>query len=84
MTEQTYNGFKNYETWNVRLWILNDEYLYYLATEIVQHGGTESPYKVFIRCMKNENKLTTDDGVKWDDPKIDTAAVNRMFAELAE
>lgn len=84
MTEQTYNGFKNYETWNVRLWILNDEYLYYLATEIVQHGGTELPYKVFIRCMKNENKLATDDGVKWDDPKIDTVAVNRMFAELAE
>ena len=84
MTGQTYNGWKNYETWNVTLWIQNDEYLYYLATEIVKHGGIESPYKVFIRSMKNDNKLATDDGVKWDDPKIDNVAVNRMLKCFAE
>lgn len=25
-TEKTYNGWTNYETWNVKLWIDNDEY----------------------------------------------------------
>ena len=84
MTEQTYNGWKNYETWNVTLWIQNDEYLYYLATEIVKHGGTDAPYQVFVRCMKNDCKPATDDGVKWDDPKIDIVRVNKMFTELAE
>ena len=32
MTEG-YNGWKNYETWNVALWLGNDESLYELARE---------------------------------------------------
>ena len=84
MSAQTFNGWANYETWNVALWIQNDEYLYDLATEIVKHGGTELPYKVFIRCMKNDNKFATDDGVKWDDVNIDGIEVNDMMAELID
>ena len=29
----SYNGWENYETWNVALWINNDEGLYNLAME---------------------------------------------------
>ena len=29
--EQGYNGWANYETWNVALWIGNDEGLYRMA-----------------------------------------------------
>ncbi len=27
-TEDEYNGWPNYETWNVNLWVFNDEYAY--------------------------------------------------------
>ena len=32
----TYNGWTNYETWNVALWIGNDEGLYRCQQEIVE------------------------------------------------
>ncbi len=28
MTDTTYNGYTNYHTWNVALWIANDETIY--------------------------------------------------------
>ena len=30
MEQETYNGWKNYETWNVNLWIENEERFYRL------------------------------------------------------
>ena len=27
-TDTTYNGYTNYETWNVMLWLYNEEHLY--------------------------------------------------------
>ena len=89
MTEQTYNGWKNYETWNVTLWIQNDEFLYNTAKACVDFcDDNETPWHKFQRCMMQGQigKFfgKTGDGVKWNDPKIDAVAVNKMFAELAE
>jgi hypothetical protein len=36
MTDETYNGWKNYPTWAVNLWLSNDEGLYHHAREIVR------------------------------------------------
>lgn len=34
--DQTYNGWKNYPTWNVNLWLSNDEGLYRRTLEIIE------------------------------------------------
>lgn len=36
----TYNGHKNWNYWNVSLWILNDEGLYNMAVEAVKETKT--------------------------------------------
>ena len=86
MTEQTYNGWKNYETWNVTLWIQNDELLYTLAynnSRACKKYGKKFTYNKFLPLLEVINE-TTEDGVKWNDSKIDIVAVDRMLAELAE
>jgi hypothetical protein len=37
----TYNGHKNWNHWNVCLWILNDERLYGEAKSAVRHCGSK-------------------------------------------
>ena len=33
-----YNGWSNYETWNVHLWLTNDEGSYEMARDAVRHA----------------------------------------------
>jgi hypothetical protein len=47
--EQGYNGWKNYPTWNVNLWLSNDEGLYNATRELVRDAidnGEESTARV--------------------------------------
>ena len=37
MTDSTYNGWANFETWNVALWIGGDEGLYNFAKEFASY-----------------------------------------------
>ena len=67
------NGWSNYETWNVVLWIGNDEDLYNLAMK----AGT---YKKFLKCVGSMG--TTGDGVNWRDNNIDLNEVGEFFKEL--
>ena len=38
-TDNTYNGWANYETWNAALWIGNDEFLYNTARACVEFAA---------------------------------------------
>jgi hypothetical protein len=42
----SYNGYKNWETWNVALWFANDEGLYRAAMEQVIEAGPFSALNV--------------------------------------
>ena len=76
--DTTYNGWANYETWNVSLYIGNDYGCYCLAKEIVEQGGTYGDFVNMIGYGK------TPDGVKWDDVNIDGIEVNEMMQELVD
>jgi hypothetical protein len=43
----SYNGWENYETWNVALWINNEEGLYHLAMEA-------GDYETLVDVLYNE------------------------------
>jgi hypothetical protein len=84
-----YNGWRNYQTWNVALWIANDEDLYGLAqasahTDI--EAGTRPRYQHFVDTLLFDpgQYALTGDGVRWDDPDLDIAALDDMIAELVE
>jgi hypothetical protein len=67
----SYNGWENYETWNVALWINNDEGLYHLAME----AGN---YEDFVDALEavSFNAKSTPDGVSYRDPKVNVVQLN--------
>ena len=71
LTDQTYQGWTNYETWNVVLWIQNDEELYNLVNKF-EIACYEDLLDVLYDCGSKE----TPNGVKWTDPKINRAEIN--------
>ena len=62
--DTSYNGWENYETWNVALWINNEEGLYHLAMEC-------GDYETLVNRLYDDYGVTeTKDGVKFADPAV--------------
>ena len=76
-TETTYNGWANYETWNVSLWIQNDEGMYNLAKGYSEHG-----YKSLSHVLVELYGPQTPDGVYWQDCELDIFKLSDMLEEL--
>ena len=76
LTDETYNGWQNYATWNVALWLQNDPGLYEMARGYRHHG-----YKS-LSHMLIELIPTTPDGVKWNDEKLNICELNEMMTDL--
>ena len=66
-----YEGWDNRETWNVALWINNDEFYYNLAL------GCDN-YDQFIERVPSDE---TCDGIAWNDPLIDKESLDDMIEE---
>ena len=75
-SETTYNGFKNYHTWNVALWLENDEGLYSFARE---HRDWES----LRTSLDQVGFWHTPDGVSLSDARLDTVALDEVVSELS-
>ena len=64
--DTSYNGWCNFETFNVALWINNTENLYHLAMEA-------GDYETFLELVGN---ATTGDGVKFNDSRVNVIQLN--------
>lgn len=69
----TYNGWTNYETWNVALWLDNDQESYDIAR-------TCSSYREYRTCVPSVN----GDGVSLYDPKLNHKELDKKIKELGE
>ena len=56
-----YNGYANYETWNVAMIISNTEWLYFSASEFMAEFTGKNPYIAFINYVGYESEMTLDD-----------------------
>jgi hypothetical protein len=70
-----YNGWANWETWNVALWLQNNYPHYKIARQY-------DSYDRLIPRLENVFGHMTPDGARWMDPTIDTAALDEMLQDL--
>ena len=73
--DQGYNGWANWATWNVSLWIQNDEATYKVARQYDR-------YDALIPRLEMIWGQMTPDGARWMDGTIDTEALDEMLSEL--
>ena len=72
--EKTYNGWSNYFTWNISLWISNSERLYELS--LTCDSYEEFKYKLGV---SGTNKCETPDGVDFEHPDLNIAELDELF-----
>ena len=76
-----YNGWANYQTWNVALWIDNDEGLYRMAKQ----AGSYKKFVVDLQEFKpNAIAYQTPDKVSWTDSGLDLDELEDMFVEFLD
>ena len=75
MQPDTYNGWRNYQTWDVALWLGNDEALYACARE-------HETYDDVRAALNAQDSTQTPDNVAWNDSALDTKALDEMVQEL--
>ena len=81
MNMETYNGWKNRQTWNVMLWIENDETLYRAAVDFMRGYKGRAPYVAFVKRAGMEQDRTPDN-IAWIGTRLDYKALNESMREL--
>lgn len=66
-----YNGHKNWNHWNVSLWINNDEGLYQIAKACIRRNYTkQAASEEFLRHVKGMGYNSTPDGAPYSKTTI--------------
>lgn len=83
MPKGKYEGWKNYQTWNVSLYINNEYNLYQSAVEFMRLYTGRKPYASFIRYMGMEEERTCD-RIKFLSSSLCYQELNEMMRDLVE
>ena len=66
----TYNGHKNWNHWNVSLWINNDQGLYLLACEYARLYLRDYAAKMMFNTLQEAGQTHTPDGAPYSKTSI--------------
>lgn len=75
----TYNGYANRETWNVCLWISNDEGLNEFAAVCQDYNDFKARLRELDPC--SAIAYETPDGVSWNDSGVNLAEMQEFWTE---
>ena len=74
-----FNGWANWKTWNVALWIQNTEEIYNIAKQF-------DNYKDYVNLSYKYAAFGNDitqDGVRYNDPELNIEELDQMIKELS-
>lgn len=86
MAEKEYQGWKNRATWNVALYINNEEPIYRAAVGFMERRrlwgrGARGAYSAFIRYMHMDEERTAD-GFRYLGSRLSYRELDEMMGEL--
>ena len=73
--QEPYNGWKNHATWNVALWINNDQGLYEFAKDF-------NSYEDFQQALRDVDFIETPDRVALNDSALDIERLDELIRDL--
>ena len=65
MNNEKYNGWTNYETWLVNIWVDNDKKLYFMMKDIINsHDWTDKAYELSKVLQETYEQQAENTGLK--------------------
>ena len=77
-----YNGWTNYETWNVVLWLENEERTYLAICNFMKDYKGKQPYVDFCESSGLDAQ-SNGDGVRWVNEKLNYEELNNWMWEFS-